>query len=244
MMMITATFHLFPDLNDFLPPERRSGLFDETFESGQSIKHLIEAAGVPHTEVGEIRVNDQAVSFDYLVQNGDQAAVFQATSSNTPGPVTAIFVLDNHLGRLAAYLRMLGFDTLYRNDFDDVTLAEISATEARILLTRDRRLLMRKIVRHGYCLRSLDSSHQLAEVLRRYDLFEQIAPFKRCLRCNTPLAPVDKTAIIDRLQPLTRQYFDTFHICPACGQIYWKGSHYDHMQALIQKLQTQKNVGG
>lgn len=240
--MATARFILFPDLNLFLPHERRSGQFEESFEYGQSVKHLIEAAGVPHTEVGQIRANGRPVDFSYLVRDGDAIDVQRATASNAPLASPPRFVLDNHLGRLAAYLRMLGFDTAYRNDYDDNNLAAISAVEDRVLLTRDRRLLMRKTVRLGYCLRSLDSSEQLVEVLRRYHLFDQIAPFKRCLRCNALLQPVDKAAILDRLLPLTKKYFDEFHICPACGQIYWKGSHYEHMQAMIDRLRAEEQA--
>lgn len=241
--MATARFTLFPDLNFFLPHERRSGQFEESFEYGQSVKHLIEAAGVPHTEVGQIQANGRPVDFNYLVQDGDAIDVQRATASNAPLTFPPRFVLDNHLGRLAAYLRMLGFDTLYRNNLDDDDLAAISAAEDRVLLTRDRRLLMRKIVRLGYCLRSLDSFEQLVEVLRRYNLFNQTAPFKRCLSCNGLLQPVDKAIILDRLLPLTKKYFNEFHTCPTCGQIYWKGSHYEHMQAMIDRLRAEENAG-
>ncbi len=237
--MLTARFTFLPDLNTFLPPPHRAGKFLYSFESGQSIKHLIEAAGVPHTEVGQMEVNGAPVGFDYQVREGDQVAVYAASAANSPLPGQARFVLDNHLGRLAAYLRMLGFDCVYRNDFDDEELAHISAEEDRILLTRDRRLLMRKLVRWGYCLRSLASQEQVIEVLRRFALFDRITPFRRCLRCNTPLKTVEKEVVLERLEPLTKKYYEEFHICPACGQIYWKGSHYEHMQSMIDKLQKQ-----
>ncbi len=235
--MVTALFTFLPDLNSFLAPGRRDGSFPYSFENGQSVKHLVEAAGVPHTEVGKIEVNGQPSGFDYQARQDDRVAVYPADAQNSPLTGPARFVLDNHLGRLAAYLRMLGLDTLYRNDFDDDELVQISAGEDRVLLTRDRRMLMRKIVHLGYCLRSLDSRRQLDEVLRRYDLRDQITPFQRCLHCNTPLEVVAKEAILDRLEPLTKLYFEDFRICPACGQIYWKGSHYEHMQAMIDQLQ-------
>ncbi len=239
--MLNARFTFLPDLNTFLATDRREGSFRYAFERGQSVKHLIEAAGVPHTEIGQVIVNEQPVGLDYQVQEGDQVTVFPPSTENRP-PGAARFVLDNHLGRLAAYLRMLGFDVIYRNDFDDVELARIAAEEERILLTRDRRLLMRKAVRWGYCLRSLDSCEQAIEVLRRYNLFQSIAPFQRCLRCNTSLEPTRKEAVLDRLEPLTRQYFDEFHRCPACGQIYWKGSHYEHMLAMIENFQAHREI--
>jgi hypothetical protein len=115
-------------------------------------------------------------------------------------------------------------------------MADITYREGRILLTRDRRLLMRKVILHGYCLRSLDSLEQVTEVIQRFELRDKIQPFHRCLRCNHPLEIVDKEVILDRLEQLTKQYFDEFHICPACGQIYWKGSHYERMQSLIEQI--------
>ncbi len=240
--MLTARFTFLPDLNNFLTHERREGSFGYAFAQGQSVKHLIEAAGVPHTEIGQVMVNGQPVGFDYRVQGSDQVTVFPARAENEK-PGAARFVLDNHLGRLAAYLRMLGFDVVYRNDFEDVELAEIAAEEERILLTRDRRLLMRKAVRRGYCLRSLDSREQAIEVLQRYSLFQAIAPFRRCLRCNTPLERTSKEAIIEHLEPLTKRYYEEFHRCPACGQIYWKGSHYEHMQDMINSFQAHQDAG-
>ncbi len=149
------------------------------------------------------------------------------------------FILDNHLGQLATYLRMLGFDSLYRNDYQDAELAMVSIEEGRVLLTRDRRLLMRKAIRRGYCIHQTDPRQQTAEVLRRFKLFGQVKPFQRCLRCNSPLQVVSKQDIIERLEPLTKIYYDEFHLCPTCNQIYWKGSHYGHMLDLIAEMATQ-----
>lgn len=239
--MPTARFTFLPDLNNFLIHARREGTFAYLFEDGQTVKHLIEAAGVPHTEVGQVIVNGEPVELDYPVRDGDQVTVAPAGAAYSP-PGVARFVLDNHLGRLATYLRMLGFDCVYRNDFDDVELAQISADEGRILLTRDRRLLMRKMVQWGYCLRSLNSNEQVIEVLQRFGLFKAIHPFQRCLRCNTPLQQADKSAIINQLEPLTKTYYEEFHICPACGQIYWKGSHYARMRAMIDDFEAQRDA--
>jgi len=150
------------------------------------------------------------------------------------------FVLDNHLGQLATYLRMLGFDSLYRNDFHDDELALISTRDGRILLTRDRRLLMRKVITFGYCPHQTDPRKQVVEVMHRFKLFGQVKPFQRCLRCNSPLQVVRKEDIIERLEPLTKLYFEEFHLCPVCNQIYWKGSHYGHMLEMITELEQHK----
>lgn len=234
--MPTACFDFSPELKFFLLPELRKGAFSYSFEYGQSVKHLVESFGVPHTEIGQVIVNEEPSGLEYLPQDGDRVIMISPSLGQGLPHLGPRFILDNHLGRLAAYLRMLGFDCLYRNDFQDEELAQVASTDERILLTRDRRLLMRRVVVYGYCLRSLDSRCQAREVLRRYRLFDRIAPFKRCLRCNTPLVPVSKEAVLDRLQPLTRLYYDEFHLCPDCGQVYWKGSHHERMLALIAQI--------
>jgi uncharacterized protein with PIN domain len=228
--MNSADFFFIGELNDFLSLKKRGKVVHLFFEEHQSVKHLIEALGIPHVEVGVILSGSTPVGAGYRPKNGDRIEVRPAP----PGyPIEPRFILDNHLGRLAAYLRMLGFDCLYKNDYEDSEIAHLLADDPRILLTRDRRLLMRKVVQTGYCLRSLEPNQQLPEVVHRFDLSGRIVPFRRCLRCNGPLEPVSKDAILDRLEPLTKRYFDEFRICRACDQIYWKGSHYEHMQALI-----------
>ena len=227
-----ATFIFFGRLNDFLPRDRRNQTLLVSFRGRQTLKHMAESLGVPHPEIGRALVNGQERALDAITADGDRVE-FHPIPNGLPGEPR--FILDIHLGRLAAYLRMLGFDCLYQNDYDDEELAELAQKERRILLSRDRRLLMRKMISSGYCLRSLDPIEQLSEVIERFDLFKQIVPFHRCLRCNHPLVPVAKEDILDRLEPLTRLYFDEFQICPACRQIYWKGSHYEQMNRLIEE---------
>lgn len=240
--MAQADFRFYAELNDFLPLSKRLVSFAHIFEGRVSIKDMIEAQGVPHTEVDRILVNDRAVDFSYIVQDGDRIKVYPVSedpditqlSFVRPKPLfVARFVLDIHLGKLATSLRMLGFDTLYRNDYRDEELAHISSTEDRILLTRDRGVLMRSIVTHGYYVRSTNPQQQVMEVLRRFSLFESVIPFQRCLRCNGLLEPVSKETIIDQLPPKVQQLVDEFYRCIECCQIYWKGSHYEQMQKFI-----------
>jgi len=243
--LIKAHFTFFAELNDFLPRQRRNSSFSIEFEGHQTIKHLIESLGIPHTEIGRILIDDRPADFSSRLQEGDRVAVYPADS---PLPVEPRFVLDNHLGQLATYLRMLGFDTLYRNDYQDEELTQVASQEGRVLLTRDRRLLMRKVITLGYCLHQTDPRQQAIEVLRRFNLFEKLHPFRRCLRCNAPLQPVSKQAVLDRLEPLTKLYYDEFHLCPSCNQVYWKGSHFQRMQGMItemahQPLPTPKKEG-
>ena len=234
-----AQFLINAELNDFLPRWRRNKPIEMPFEGTPSVKNQVEALGVPHTEVGSLLRAGNVVGFDYLLRDGDAIEVFPFAPGSAWQDGEPRFVLDSHLGRLAAYLRMLGVDVLYRNDSHDPELAQISARERRILLTRDRRLLMRSAVTHGYCVRSLEPDEQVGEVLRRYDLAPRLQPFRRCLRCNGYLQPVEKEQVLERLQPLTRRYFDEFAQCPDCGQIYWKGSHYLHMAKLVEKFQKE-----
>ena len=220
-------------MNDFLRREQKEQVIRVDFRERQSVKHLAELLGVPHPEIGEVQINGQAGMLNSITQDGDWVEIHPIPDGL---PVEPRFILDIHLGRLAAYLRMLGFDCLYRNDYVDDELADTAQREERILLSRDRHLLMRKAVTYGYCLRSLEPREQLREVVRRFDLAKRIFPFHRCVRCNHPLESVRKKEILNCLEPLTKKYFDEFQICPACQQIYWKGSHVEHMQELIERL--------
>ena len=233
--MKVARFRFDAGLSALLQRDNALGEFDYRFSGPQSAKHLIEAVGIPHTEVAGLTARSVAVSPAYLVQDGDRLEVFGNAPEDTPD-IEPRFVLDGHLGRLNAHLRMLGLDCLYDGGYADPELVQISVDEGRILLTRDRRLLMHKSITRGYLLRSLEPESQLREVVQRYGLRRWIRPFQRCIRCNHPLELVEKAEVIDRLEPLTKRYFDDFRICPACRQIYWKGSHFEHMQKLIESL--------
>lgn len=240
-----ASIRFYAELNDFLPTDQRQKTLNHSFELSASVKDVIEALGVPHTEVDLILANGVSVDFAYLVRDGDRISVYPVFEAIDITPLVRVrpwplretrFVLDVHLGRLVIYLRMLGFDALYRNDYTDEELAQISSTQGRILLTRDRGLLKRSVVTHGYCVRSTSPHQQLVEVLRRFDLFASLHPFSRCLRCNGLLEAVDKQAISDRLPPKTRQYYDEFRRCQNCDHIYWSGSHFQRMQQFIQSV--------
>ena len=240
--MAQVQIRFYEELNDFLAPELRKRAFDHDFERRTSVKDMIESFGVPHTEVEIILVNGQSVGFSHIVQDGDRISVYPAFESLDVTPLIRLrpeplripkFVLDTNLGRLARYLRLLGFDCLYENDFEDAVVAKISSEQQRTLLTRDRALLQHRIITHGYFVRAVRPRLQVPEVLSRFDLYRMIAPFSRCIRCNGALQDVDKATVEDRLEPKTRKYFDTFRICTGCGQIYWQGSHYERSMRLV-----------
>lgn len=234
--MLTAQFLFHGALNDFLPQRLKATRSACTFAPHQTVKHLVEALGVPHLEVGQVLVNGQPANGSTHLPNGCLVDIYPLEQESL-AQGEARFILDNHLGKLAASLRMLGIDTLYRNDYQDDELAAAAAAEQRILLTRDRRLLMRKLIPRGYCVRQDDPREQIRAVVQRFDLYAHIHPFQRCLRCNHPLQPVPKAQVLERLEPLTKRYFDEFAICPVCDQVYWKGSHYERMKMVIAELQ-------
>ncbi len=246
--MLAATFFFYGDLNDFLPgAQRDQGIVQEMAEHA-AVKHPIESLGVPHPEVEAILVNGRLADFSYRLQDGDRVEVYPHAMTRLlpeylplrpPPPLPVCFVADAHLGRLAAYLRMLGFDTLYRNDYDDHELAAITASEQRVLLTRDRGLLKHKSVVYGYCVREADPHLQLLSVLRRYHLAASVQPWRRCTHCNGLLHDVEKSAIVDRLEPKTKQYYDAFQQCDTCGRVYWQGSHFDRMTAFVERVLSQ-----
>ena len=232
----------YAELNDFLAPRLRNAEFTHDFERRTSVKDMIESFGVPHTEVEIILVNGKSVDFSRIVQDGDHISVYPLFESFDVSPLIRLrpeplriprFVLDTNLGRLARYLRLLGFDCLYENDYEDATVARISSEQQRTLLTRDRRLLQRKIITHGYFVREVRPRLQVQEVLSRFDLYRLVAPFSRCIRCNGALQTVAKQAIEERLEPKTRKYFNSFRMCADCGQIYWQGSHYQRAMQLV-----------
>ena len=243
---ITIKFH--GQLNDFLSEQQQGTVLEVEYKNTRSVKDLIESIGIPHTEIDIVIRNKESISLTQLVRPGDSIEVYPAcTSPDTPGPGLKIlhcqpesladtrFVLDVHLGKLAAYLRMLGFDSLYRNDYEDTTLAEISAQENRILLTCDRRLLMRKQVSYGYFVRHRKPQQQLSEIMARYRLYKKVRPFSRCMRCNGVTHKVSKRSIEANLLAGTKKYYNEFYQCESCNKIYWQGSHYQNMERLIEK---------
>jgi uncharacterized protein len=233
------------DLNVFLGSKADDAVIERRLAEKTSIKDIIESCGVPHPEVDLILVDEQTVGFDHTVANDAKVEVLPVQiqdTDRTEKRLQAIgisrFVADGHLGRLTRNLRLLGFDVAYRQNADDRQLLDVMARDNRALLTRDRRLLMHAVVQQGYCPRSQNADEQTIEVVRRFDLSELIAPFTRCLRCNAPLEAAAKADIIDKLEPLTKIYYDQFRRCPDCKQIYWSGSHFPKLQKRIEEIRS------
>ena len=243
-----CTFRFYEELNDFLPPEQRKKAFAYEFTGTPSVKDAIEAIGVPHTEVDLILVDGVSVDFHRLLQGRERVAVYpcferldiQGVTRLRPEPLREPrFVLDVHLGKLARYLRLLGFDSMYANDLTDDHIVRLSVAERRIVLTRDRGILKHGAVTHGYWLRNTAPRDQLHEVIQALDLAGRIRPFLRCMECNGVLEDVDREAVLERVPASIGREQHAFRLCGACGRIYWRGSHYEKLTQLVQELRDQ-----
>lgn len=243
--MAPATIRFYQELNEFLSRDNQGRELSHELIGTPSVKDVIESYGVPHTEVDLVLVNNESVDFSYRVQQGDRVAVypvFESLDVSRASKVRAVplrnprFVLDVHLGALARLLRLMGFDTLYRNDFDDAQIVEISVQSGRIILTRDQGLLMRRQVTHGYWLRSQDPAQQAAEVLRRFDIVDLVERFRRCPRCNGRIRATKKEAVWAEVPPRTRASYHDFYRCEVCGHVYWRGSHWQGIHEKIDSI--------
>ena len=243
--MVVANFRFYEELNDFLPSPRRKCVFAWVCAGDATVKHAIEALGVPTTKVELILANSESVDFSYVVQEGDCISVYPVFESLDVTPVLRVrakplrrirFIADARLGGLAKYLRMLGFDTLYDNDYTDAQVASVSAEEQRIVLTRDGALLGHALITHACHVRETRPRKQLEEIVSRLDLYRAIQPFSRCLRCNGTLTPVAREIIRDGLPSASAPACCRFWICHQCGRIYGEGLHLDRMEQVIGEL--------
>jgi uncharacterized protein len=243
------TIRFYEELNDFLQRENRKKDINYTFTGNPSVKDVIEAIGVPHPEVDLILVNGNSVNFDYNIQPNDRVSVYPVFELLDISPVNKLrpeplrktkFILDVNLGRLAAKLRMLGFNSLYDNNYSNSDIVANAGEDKRIILSRDQGLLKNKKVTHGYWVRNTDPKKQIREIINRFDLFSKIKPFTICMSCNGIIKPVKKVDVIDKLPPKVKKTFEEFYQCSKCGKVYWKGTHYIKMQKEIKSIKNDK----
>lgn len=240
-----AFFRFYEELNDHLPEKWKKKKFSYEFKGNPSIKNTIQAIGVPHIEVDLILVNGKSVDFDYQLQGGDEVSVYPVFETFDISPLIRLrpeplresrFIVDVNLGKLAQKLRLLGFDTLFRNDLEDDEIIEISLTENRIILTRDKGILKQNVVTHGYWLRNDDPKKQLAEVITRLQLQNNFQPFTRCSNCNGKLELIAGEKLDGKLSADTLTYYDEFWECTTCRKIYWQGSHFHHILNWLEEI--------
>jgi uncharacterized protein with PIN domain len=242
----SAEFRFYEELNDFLPEEQRKVSFRHSFLGTPSIKDTVQAIGVPHTAIELILVDGRSVDFSHHLHGGERVAVYPVFERFDISPLIRLrpeplrdtrFILDVHLGKLARYLRMLGFDAAYDRDRDDDTIIDLSLEQKRIILTRDIEILKQSRVTHGYWLRHHQPPEQLQEVLLSLDLSRQLRPFTRCMDCNGQIQPVARSTISTQVDPDIFNRFEAFWRCRDCRKIYWQGSHYHRMLERIRKIE-------
>lgn len=244
MRGVKITFYGY--LNNLLPKGRRNKATYGELKDARSIKDLIEAMGIPHTEVGRILVDGKVNPISEQLRGGEDIHVYPAfididnpSEEVTPPSMPKRFILDVHLGTLAKYMRALGIDTLYENYYSDEEIVETALREGRTILTRDRGILKRRSVEYGYLVKSNRSREQLMEVFINFDLLPSVQTFSRCLRCNGSLEAVEKEDIDHELDPLTRKFYHDFFRCTSCKGLYWKGGHWERMKVFIDEFLTQ-----
>lgn len=243
-----ATILFYGCCADFVHAKDNRDQVNYRFDDRPAIKDVVEAIGVPHPEVGGLRINNQWVGFDYLLMNGDVVEVFPnpCTISSRPLPFKPehrpCFLLDVHLGGLARYLRMAGFDCLYQSqhDYGDALLATLAATNDYILLTRDIGLLKRGKVKYGRWVRQILPEQQFKEIVQHYQLVSEFRPFSRCIKCNGQITSVKKQQVAERIPPRILEEQNEFSQCQSCQQIYWKGSHFDKIQQMLAQVSVQE----
>lgn len=243
--METATLRFYAELNAFIPPGRRYRDWLLGFEPPAPARHLIETCGVPHTEVELILRGGESIGLEAAVRHGDRLAVYPMFESFDVRPLLRLrprplrrprFIADAHLGALARRLRLLGFDTLWHNDPGDAALARMAADQHRILLTRDRQLLMRQTVTHGCYLWPGSTRAQLEYLVQRLQLCGEIAPFTRCTLCNGTLEESDAARVRAEVPAAVAQRHTQFWRCLGCGRLYWRGTHWQAMRRQIDAI--------
>ena len=243
--MVSATFRFYGELNDFLARARRGHAFATPCARAATTKHMIEALGVPHTEVELVLLNGVPRGLDDILEEGDRIAVYPRFTTLSVADVARLeqrppgrvrFVADAHLGGLARLLRMAGFDTIYRNTLNDAEVEAIALIEARAVLTRDRALLKRRGIAWGCYVRALKAEEQLREVVERFGLADRMRPFTLCLSCNAPLRCATKAEVLDRLPPRVAATQDAFSTCDCCHRVFWKGSHWQRMAGVLNDI--------
>jgi uncharacterized protein len=245
--MPTAEFRFYEELNDYLPSSRRKRSFVHSFDGTPAVKDVIEGLGVPHTEVDLILVDGRSARFSHRLRGGERVAVYPMFERFDIRPLYRLrpkplrrtrFVADVHLGKLARMLRLLGFDTKYPTELSDRGLVATSVRERRVLLSRDVHLFMYRTLTRGYRLRSTDSERQLEEVIGALSLQRAAQPFTRCMSCNAKLHPVRRAAVKDHVPARVFKRFRRFVRCPGCERIYWRGTHFLHLEQLVRRVRA------
>ena len=246
--MPNVIFRFYEELNDFLPENRRKTDFEAPLKGKRSIKDMIESLGIPHTEVDLILVNNRSVDFRYILQDNDRVSVYPVFELLNITGITRLrkiplrrnkFIADINIGNIVKYMRVMGLDVYHDSQLSNGEIIEISNTKNRIILTQDKKLLKFKYVSHGMFIRPGSTIEQIRRIIEYLDIENDIKPFSRCLRCNTPLSTVQKNKILDRIPPKTKEWCHEYGQCPSCDKIYWKGTHFMKMEKVVRQMLDQ-----
>jgi len=246
--MQAATFRFYEELNDFLPDERRRHDFEVGFKGRESVKDRIEALGVPHTEVDLILANGESVDFGYILRDGDRISVYPVFESLDIRDATHLrdlplretrFVADVNIADIVTYMRALGLDVYCDPTLSPRGIIRISREEKRTILTKSRKLLTHRDVMRGIFIRPGTTVEQVRGIIDFLSLRGCIAPFSRCLACNTSLVRVTKESVFDRVPPKARAFHEDYSYCSGCDRIYWKGTHFARIRKVLDEILSQ-----
>lgn len=226
----------------FVAPRHRREQVEVHHDGTATLGHLVEALGVPLTEVGELLAAGVAVSSAQRPPAGVAVEVWAVRRPQRVSGWSGRFLLDVHLGTLARRLRLLGIDAAYCNDVDDGTLIEQAQCQRRLLLTQDRGLLRRRALWAGAYVRGSRPIDQLTDVLERFA--PVLAPFTRCTTCNGEVESVRKQEVAPKLQPGTRRCYQAYSRCRCCGQVYWHGAHGRRLDAIVAMARSVRDRAG
>jgi uncharacterized protein with PIN domain len=243
--MSEATFRFYEELNDFLPPERWKIDFQHGFKGRESIKDMIEALGVPHTEVDLILVNGMSVDFGYILQDGDRISVYPVFESLDIRDVTHLreiplretrFIADVNINDIVKYMRALGLDVYCDPTLSPRDIIRVSRAEKRAILTKNRKLLKHRDVARGIFIRPGTTVEQIRGIVDFLSLRGVITPFSRCLECNSSLVSITKESVYDRIPPKAREVYDDYSYCSGCDRIYWQGTHFARIKRVVDEI--------
>lgn len=249
--MTQIVARVYAELNDHLPASRRYRAFTLSLPDPPTVGDAVASCGIPAGDVELALVNGESVAFDCVLREGDRLALYPVFDSFDVRAALKLrrdplrvprFVLDVHLGKLASFLRMLGFDALYEREAEDERLIDLSRAEERVLLSRDRNLVRSPLLRRAYHVRSQHPQEQVLEVILRFDLAGSMRTFVRCLRCNALLRHADREEVLSRVPPRVRASVTEYRLCPACDRVYWRGTHVERMERFILLLKRNSQI--
>lgn len=150
------------------------------------------------------------------------------------------FIVDCMLGKLAKWLKILGFDAVFFSKIEDSELLILAQKEGRILLTRDNGLIEKSSNIQTLFIESENWNAQVEQVLDEYELWQYIQPYSRCIECNVRLKSLPKSRARNLVTPFVFAQANAFAICPTCGRIFWKGTHHEDMEGKIDEILKKK----